>query len=246
MCYHISITKDALKAEHRFSDTQDKYKVVEELKDQYHINGFHFPKVPVIASDQPNTWQAFNWGLIPSWTKSEADAAKIRAMTLNARADSLYEKPAYRYAAKSGQRCLIPADGIFEWHKLNKKSYPYYIHRKDKTIFCMAGSWEEWTDKQTGEIRKTFAMVTTEANPLMARIHNDGERMPVILHREYEMDWLNENLSKDDVLAMTDTYPDKEFVAHTISKLITTRGANTNVPEVQKPFTYAELEQSLF
>jgi putative SOS response-associated peptidase YedK len=102
MCYNYSLTKKALQVINRYSGIHDSYNLAEEYDQLYHVAGFRFQKALVIASDQPDTLQAFNWGLIPSWTKSEKDAAKIRAMTLNARSDSLYEKPAYRNAAKAG------------------------------------------------------------------------------------------------------------------------------------------------
>ena len=248
MCYHYSLTNFALQSSNRFSAMQEDYKIIEEYDELYHINGFNFPKVPVIASDNPHKFQLFNWGFIPSWTKSDEDAKSIRTRTLNARSEEMYEKPSYRSACKAGRRCLIPADGIFEWQAVNKKKYPYYIGLKDREIFCMAGIWEEWTSKDSSEQFKTFSLVTTEANPLMARIHNDGQRMPIILPREIEMEWLNENLSKEDVLAMAVPYPEDMMSAYTISKLITTRGVNTNVPEIREKVEYPELSQqsSLF
>jgi len=222
---------------------QEDYKIIEEYDDLYHINGFQFPKLPVVASDAPDRFQMLNWGLIPSWVKTKEEAMKFRLNTLNARSESMYEKPSYRSASKAGRRCLIPAEGIFEWQDVKKKKYPYYIHMKDNSLFYMGGIWEEWTDRDTGETIKSFSLVTTEANPLMARIHNEGLRMPVILPKEIELDWLNQNLSKEDVLAMAVPYAEDMMSAYTISKLITSRTENSNIPEVKQQIVYQELAQ---
>ncbi|RZL20391.1 MAG: SOS response-associated peptidase [Pedobacter sp.] len=242
MCYHYSLTTHALRSTNRYSAMQDDYSVIEEYDDMYHVNGFTFPKVPVIASDSPTKIQLFQWGLVPSWVKDEESAKKIRMNTLNARSETIYEKPSYRSAAKAGRRCIIPVDGIYEWQAVNKKKYPHYITFKNKEIFSIAGIWEEWVNRDSGEILKSFSMVTTDANPLMARIHNDGQRMPLILPKELEMDWLNENLTKDDVMAMAVPFPDTEMQGHTIDKVFSQRGAFTNYAEIQNQVVYPELQ----
>ncbi len=241
MCYHYSLTKIALRSENRFSAFQSDYKIIEEYDDMYHVNGFKFPEMPVVASDAPDRFQMMNWGLVPSWVKSKEDAIKFRAQTLNARSDTMYEKPSYRSASKYGRRCLIPAEGIFEWQAVNKKKYPYFIHMKDNSPFFMGGIWEEWTERNTGELMKTFSLVTTDANPLMAKIHNDGQRMPVIIPEELTLDWLNQNLTKEDVLALSTPYNEEMMAAHTISRLITSRTEETNVPDIKMEVSYPEL-----
>ncbi len=105
----------------------------------------------------------------------------------------------------------------------------------------MGGIWEEWTERNTGELMKTFSLVTTDANPLMAKIHNDGQRMPVIIPEELTLDWLNQNLTKEDVLALSTPYNEEMMAAHTISRLITSRTEETNVPDIKMEVSYPEL-----
>jgi len=196
--------------------------------------------MPVISNEKPDRLQLFHWGLIPRWVKSKEDALKFRSRTLNARSETVFEKPSFRNAIKTN-RCLIPANGFYEWMHYNGKKYPHFIYLQNKNIFSMAGIWEQWVDKQTGEIYKTYSILTTEANPLMAKIHNSKERMPVILPPKNETDWLNNGLSKEDIQSMTVPYETDKMTAHTISKLITSRTENSNVPDVQKQYEYAEL-----
>ena len=120
------------------------------------------------------------WGLIPSWVKSMEKAHELFAYGLNARSETVEEKPMFRDAWKQST-CLVPASGFFEWKEVNKKKYPHYIQMKDESVMLMAGIFSEWVDPSTGEVRETFALLTTEANELMQEIHNVKKRMPVIL-----------------------------------------------------------------
>lgn len=154
----------------------------------------------------------------------------------------MYDKPSFKYSLKENRRCIIPATGFFEWMDFNKKKYPHFIHVKSSKIFSLAGLYSVWTDKSTGEEIGTYTVLTTKANPLMERVHNLKKRMPVILPKDFEKDWLNPNLSKDDVLALCLPYPESDMDAYTITKLITDRaGKNKNSPAINEPFTYTEL-----
>jgi putative SOS response-associated peptidase YedK len=210
----------------------------------YYENGFDFKASPVITADKPHAFQLMQWGLIPWWTKSATDAAQIRMRTLNGISEEIFEKPAFKDAAKDGRRCLIPCTGFFEWRwfKGGKIKYPYFIHHRQEAIFSLAGLWSSWTDKSTGEIRETYTVLTTRANPLLEKIHNSKKRMPVVLAREFEKDWLNPNLTQEDVLALCEPINDDALDAYTISKLITDRKTdNKDVPGVCKKFEYPEL-----
>jgi len=121
------------------------------------------------------------WGLIPSWAKEKSIGYKM----INARSETLAEKPSFRSAYKS-RRCLIPATGFFEWKKEEKSKQPYFIHRDDGGIFCFAGLWEAWTDKPSGEVIESCTIITTEANELMKPLHH---RMPVIIPKEEYAHW---------------------------------------------------------
>ncbi len=185
MCFHSKQTKLALEVENRFNAKIDR---PSEFKSQEHINGFDFPKTPVVIDDKPEIITHFNWGLIPSWAKDE----DIRKFTLNAKIETLDEKPSFKNSAN--KRCLVIANGFYEWQWLDSKGknkQKYEIGIGNDELFAFAGIYSEWINQITGEIVNSYAIVTTEANPLMAEIHNIKKRMPVILKQEDESKWLN-------------------------------------------------------
>lgn len=217
--------------------------VREDYMRYYYENGFDHLPSPVISQQRPKEFQMMSWGLIPWWVKSKAEADQIRVRTLNAISEEAFEKPAFRDSIQNS-RCLVPCTGFFEWRwfKGGKIKYPYFIYLPSEPIFSLAGVCSEWTDKQTGEVLQTYAVLTTRANSLMEKIHNSKLRMPVILPREFERDWLNPNLTKDDVLAFCQPYDAAKMKAHTISKMITDRKMeDKNIPAISKPFEYPEL-----
>lgn len=149
---------------------------------------------PVITNEARDEATLLRWGLIPSWSKD----ASIAASLINARADSAPEKPSFRSAFKR-RRCLVPATGFYEWKKSEdgKSKTPLYIQVSDTPLFAMAGLWEVWKQPDTGELIKTYTILTTDANEFMQPIHT---RMPVILRREdYDL-WLQEDEVPADVL----------------------------------------------
>lgn len=206
----------------------------------YHANGFDFPTLPVITLKEPKKVQAYHWGLIPHWVKTIEEANKIRTQTLNAKAETIFEKPSFRTYAQ-GNRCLALVDGFYEWMEYKKKKYPHYVHLKNNEVFAFAGLYNHWVDKETGELFKTFCIITTDANPFMARIHNTKKRMPVIFTKDQWNAWLDPELKKEEIQSMLLPCDETNLTARTISKLITTRGADTNVPEVLAEQQYAEL-----
>lgn len=182
MCFHSKQSKSAQELKNRFKATFEN----EALFQPTIYNGFQFPQTPVITDKQPNTIQLFNWGLIPFWAKDDS----IKKNTLNARIETIHEKPSFRNAVNN--RCLILADGFYEWQWIDdkgKQKQKYLITLSNDELFAFAGLWSEWTDKQTGEMLNTYTILTTDANHLMAEIHNTKKRMPVIVANEN--DWLN-------------------------------------------------------
>ena len=240
MCYNYSLKANKQQIEQRYKAL---FESVEDFTPVYHTSGFVYGKMPVILSNDPDHIKLLNWGLIPGWSKDKTKAMAARANTLNARCETLYEKPSFRGSIKS-KRCLIPATGFFEWMDVNKVKYPFYISLKDQEIFSFGGLWEvtHFTNEQgEKETHETFSIITTDANPLMERIHNLKKRMPFILPKETESRWLNDQLTKEDVEAMLLPFPESGMQAHTISKLITSRTESPNVPRVIEPFEYADL-----
>lgn len=142
------------------------------------------------------------WGLIPSWSKDPAIAYKL----LNARAETVDEKPSFKNAFSS-RRCLIPADGYYEWKTVGKQKLPSYFHLKDNRPFAFAGLWESWS--QEGKTLETCCIITTNANPLAASIH---DRMPVIVKPENFSLWLGESAgTKSQLKALLSPYAEDDF-----------------------------------
>lgn len=199
MCFYNSMSAKATKLAARYGRNLSVVEIAEKIlkeQEQYRVNAFSFPDCPVITSD-PEI-QSYRWGLIPFWVKDEKQADEIKRMTLNARADTIFQKPSFREPIRS-KRCIIPSTGYFEWRHEGDKKIPYYIFLKDEEIFSMAGVYDSWQDKATGEIINTFSIITTEANPLTDYIHNTKHRMPAILNQEDEKRWLDPKLGKSDI-----------------------------------------------
>lgn len=138
--------------------------------------------MPVVANDGARLLDAYRWGLIPSWAKDASIGNKL----INARGETVAEKPSFRSALKR-RRCLVVVDGWYEWHQGTKPKTPYLFRRKDGRPLAFAGLWEEWTAPDTGELVRTCTIITTGPNALMAPIH---DRMPVILPPEAREAWL--------------------------------------------------------
>jgi len=189
------------------------------LNERYHVNAFSNPLCYIVTDS--DELQAFNWGLIPHWEKTQKDADKIRTMTYNARSESIFEKPSFREPIRS-KRCLIPSTGYFEYHhNPDKTTQPYYIYLKDMDIFSFAGIYDTWMNPETGEDLNTFSMIITEANPLTAEIHNGGKnphRMPVIIPAGKEQSWLDSNLTKENIIELMKPYDATTMDAYPIRK----------------------------
>lgn len=154
---------------------------------QEEINGFDFSLNPVITDFAPGEILSYNWGIIPFWAKND----DIRKLTLNARIETLAEKPAFRDSVNN--RCLVIANGFYEWQWLDPKGktkQKYLITSAEEDIFTFAGIYSHWNDPRTGEKKSSYTIVTTRSNELMSEIHNNKERMPVILHNKDRKSWL--------------------------------------------------------
>jgi putative SOS response-associated peptidase YedK len=217
---------------------------VKDKQDRYHLNGFAHPKLGVIASDKPNELQKMEWGLIPFWVKNAEQAADIANKTLNAKAETIFQLPSFR-AAIVKRRCIIPVSGFYEWRHFKKKTYPYFIYPENNNLYQLAGIWEEWTDKETGEIRKSCSIITTAANGMMEQIHNTKKRMPLILDAENARIWVSSGLEKEEIESLMKPIEASKMKAHTISRLVTSRTENSNVAEVAAKEEYDELPKLL-
>jgi putative SOS response-associated peptidase YedK len=162
-----------------------------------------------------------HWGLIPSWAKDRKMGSKL----INARAETVAEKPAFRSAFRK-RRCLVVADGFYEWQQQEnkKQKQPFYFRLSDGEPFAFAGLWEHWQDT-TGEEIESCTLLTTEANDLMHPIHN---RMPVILEpKNYDL-WLDSEATKPELLQpLLHPYPPEEMTAYPVSTAVN-KPANDN------------------
>jgi Uncharacterized conserved protein len=202
------------------------------------------PSLPAICSGEPSKIKILKWGLIPSWTKNRDQAEIIRYKTFNARSESIDTKPSFSSSFRS-KRCIIPVNGFFEWQNTDEGKIPWYISSAENGIISLAGIYDDWNETTTGDVFSTFSIVTTEANELMAHIHNSGKRMPVILSRDGEKRWIDLSTSQEDAMNLLLPYPSEIIKAHTIGPLINSKSSNRNTPELIQPYNYSK-ENLLF
>jgi putative SOS response-associated peptidase YedK len=188
---------------------------VSDIKPRYNIA----PTQSVLTVLQPSAsanrqGKMLHWGLIPSWAKDRKMGSKL----INARAETVAEKPAFRSAFRK-RRCLVVADGFYEWQQQEnkKQKQPFYFRLSDGEPFAFAGLWEHWQDA-TGEEIESCTVLTTEANDLMRPIHN---RMPVILEpKNYDL-WLDSEATKLELLQpLLHPYPTEEMTAYPVSTVV--------------------------
>lgn len=179
--------------------------------------------MPVIVwEDGERQLELMRWGLIPLW----ANDPKIGYKLINARDDTIFDKPMWRNVILK-KRCLIPADGFYEWHgtseNTKERKRPYYIHPKQIELFSFAGVWEAWKDAE-GLEHKTYSIITTEPNKEMAAIHN---RMPVILHPEDEPTWLEPSrVTRSDIEPLLCPFEDNGLDVYEVSSDVNTPRVN--------------------
>jgi putative SOS response-associated peptidase YedK len=174
------------------------------------------PSQPILAipNDGKSTADFFVWGLIPSWTKDPSMGNRL----INARGETIAEKPSFRGAFKY-KRCLILADGFYEWKSQpgTKTKIPHFIFLKSRQPFAFAGLWDEWHSPDGGTVRSA-TIITIEPNELMATIHN---RMPVILPPTAYAQWLDSApQTPESLLPLLKPFPADEMSAHPVSTLV--------------------------
>ncbi len=208
-------------------------------------SGFDYPAWPVLVHAQSEVWEirVMEWGFIPSYIRNREEVKRMREgfkknegtykppmITLNAIGEDLLQPQKIFRDAALQRRCLVLSSGFYEWQHIfplgkNGKplktatKIPYFIQVKNQPIFFMAGIWQSWTDKDSGETVDTFAIVTTAANNLMAQIHNSKKRMPVILPETLAIEWLQKDLPAQRITEIAGySFPAKEMEAYTIEK----------------------------
>lgn len=240
MCFTVANKKEIRILQERYNNKKlDKVRLDKRLAANY-ISGFAYPVMAIIKSEQPDTISFANWGLVPGFIKNEEKARDYASYTLNAKAETIHEKISFKKVIEN-KRCLIPVTGFFEWRDVNKNKYPYFIHLKDEEVFSLGGVYDEWINEGTGEINTTFSIITTEANPLMAKIHNIKKRMPLIFTRREEEHWIESALDKAKIDVLMKPLDESLMVAHTIKK-INTKTIDVFSDELLKEVEYPELD----
>ncbi|MBK9109343.1 MAG: SOS response-associated peptidase [Saprospiraceae bacterium] len=208
MCGRGSLTRIEAELEARFNATFYS----EDLERYNPLPSFNIAPThwhPVVPMSDIDHFHYFKWGLIPFWSKDE----KIGSKMINARVESLEEKPSFRTLLKS-KRCIVPMDGFYEWKKApSGKKMPMRICRKDRDVFFMAGLFDQWKDPH-GKIIPSFTILTIESNDFMKPLH---DRMPVILLKGEEQLWLDETLQPLQLKDFLKKYPDEWMDAYPVS-----------------------------
>ncbi|MCZ6905774.1 MAG: SOS response-associated peptidase [Deltaproteobacteria bacterium] len=167
---------------------------------------------PTVISEGPRVLRMMHWGLVPSWAKD----ASIGNRMINARAETLTEKRTFK-ALLDRKRCLVLADGFYEWQKRERGKLPIRFVLKDRGPFAFAGLWDSWR-KPDGSELQSFTIITTGANDLLRPVH---ERMPVILDRKCEEEWLDLDLKNTaKLIPLLKAYPSRDMEAYCVSKMV--------------------------
>ena len=256
MCFYNGI--EISRAEHIKLNKKEK-KLNEAILNLHQplASGFDYPKWPVIKpikNGDDFSIEMMHWEFIPSYINSSDALLHFRKggfnpntgkkdfphNTLNARGEDVLNRPTYKDAALH-RRCLVLSSGFYEWRHFTPSggkdtAYPYYISLKDQEYFFMAGIFNPWMDKSSGEMTDSFAILTTEANPLMSAVHNSKKRMPVILPEAEASKWIKSDLSTSDIKSLASfQINDSEMVAYSIRKDF------RQLEEPREPFVYDEL-----
>jgi len=218
MCGRFSLTRGDRDLEEEFG-----VEVPFDVRPRYNIAPTQ--EVLVLLDDgEQRRIEALHWGLIPSWAKDPKMGHKL----INARAETLLERPSFREAFRK-RRCLILADGFYEWRVTPGRKRPVYVRLKSKRPFGFAGLWERWTSPE-GRTLKTCAIITTEANELLKPVHH---RMPAIVPKGLIDLWLDPQSDLKRLSEVLKPYPSEELEAYEVSQLV--NSPQNDLPECIEP-----------
>ena len=214
MCFTVKITADALKLENRYKFKAQANTL--QFKGGEKLSGFAHPQLPILID---GTIQLARWGLIPYWTKDREAALSLQNQTLNARIETIHEKASFKKAIAS-QRCILPVNAFYETQHRGKEKVPFLLHPNQDEFFHIAGIWDTWISPQSKTTVNTFSIVTCEANPLMAEIHNTKKRMPLLLGNNQWEDWLKPQFNIDEFIHQTLPIPDERLRSECLVNLL--------------------------
>ena len=230
MCFTVSIFADTHQIE---TDLGAVFDEPGAYHPYFHVSGFTHPDLPFVTNEDPARVDELRWGLIPHWAKDAEKAHDIANKTLNARSEAMFEKPSFRDAAKK-RRGLLPVSGFVEWRHEEDVKVPHLITFKGATIFTLGCLWGTWTDKESGEVHKTFSICTTDANELMSYVHNNKQRMPVVIPRADRKKWL-ESEDREEISHLTSPLQDGLLEARPLSREVSRVKVNDDRKELLEP-----------
>ena len=215
MCGRFTISK-------KIGDLAERFNVeVEEAIYSPVFNAAPGQNLPVIISGEQNKLLFFRWGLVPFWAKNSSEGYKM----INARGEGIMEKSSFKKLMER-KRCLVPADGFYEWKKNGKNKTPFRFCLNDNSLFAFAGLWDSWKDNNN-TLLHSFTIITTAANELILPVH---DRMPVILSQETEHLWLSENAEINTFLPLLQPFPAHLMKGYPVSELV--GNPRNNFPEL--------------
>lgn len=230
MCFTVKyITQKKIKYAKRRGDSPNEISQLEtDLEELTHgmheqpiASGFTHPPLLVFKSITPLKPELVNWGLIPYWIRDDDKAKDISNKTLNARGETIFEKPSFKKAAQF-QRCIIMVDGFYDYKHINGKAYPYLIEKRNYSPMVFAGIWDKCQITHQ-PIYHTVSIVTSKAEGLVKHIHNNPNknesRTPLILTRSHENIWLNENSTKQEIQHLINRPEVFDLVANQVESL---------------------------
>lgn len=267
MCYDVSTQlRNKIKYARHIGESEAEINELErqlanrEWTPQYRVDGFSKlkPKIPVITSDKPSVIQFFEWRFM-----SDAVAKSTKNLnTLNARSETIFSSWTYKHAAAE-RHCIILVDGFFEPHgygkkkkvtrygkeliDFSKKAY-YYIENKEDEPLSLAGLWNSYVDKETGEVHDTFTIITVPASPLLSKIHNVAMRMPAIIPKDLQKEWLtsvseeHDPVQKERTMELLHPYDDNRLTFRTVYN-IKKKDAPGNEPDIIQEYDYSKDEE---
>lgn len=230
MCGRYTLTANPEAIQQAFN-----LEVLPNLQPRYNIAPTQ--PVPIITAEKPRELTIVSWGLIPSWSKDASGASKL----INARAETVAEKPSFRAAYKY-RRCLIPADGFFEWQSVenSSKKKPQFIYVGEREVFAFAGLWETWHSPAGDEVL-TCTILTTEPNQKIKKMHH---RMAVILDKDDYDAWLSPEAKPAELKHLLRAYPEERLNIYEVSTMV--NNARVDTPEILQPVQPPPEQQGMF
>ncbi|WP_370227219.1 SOS response-associated peptidase [Mesoflavibacter sp.] len=241
MCFHTSQTKKTIELENRFNvnladDSMREYFDVP----RYHMNGFSHPNMLVIPQEKSNVLAPGVWGIVPSNRSKEEIKPYFKEAVkygggLNARSEKVFQHFIYRSSIMEN-RCIIPLSGFFEPHDHKGKKYPFHFKDKENQSLALAGLYT------VIDTFITFTILTKDASPLFAKIHNKKNRQPVILDNESTHNWLSTDLNENDIKDILNfNYPEESLNAYSVSKDLFSPKVNSDIETILEEVKYEEI-----